>query len=77
LATRNYFLGLIMNVKFEHFADTGAWVQFETVFPSGYHVVTLYDTGDNVFKRRTCDSLEDAMDYRNSFINMADKWGSL
>jgi len=71
------FLGLIMNVENAYFADTGAWVKFETVFPSGYHIVTLYDTADNVFKRRTCDTLQDAMDYRNSFINTADNWGSL
>ena len=62
---------------YPYFADTGAWVQFETVQHSGYHIITLYDTGDNVYKRRTCDTLQDAFDYRNAFIKLADNWGSL
>ena len=58
-----------------YFSTSGAWVQFETLRPSGYHVVTLYDPSDNVHDRIRCDDYRDALGYRRSFIAIAKNWG--
>lgn len=58
-----------------YFAKSGAWVQFETLFPSGYHMVTLYDPDDNVLDRVRCDDIVDLCAYRCMFVAIANNWG--
>lgn len=58
-----------------YFAKSGAWVQFETLFPSGYYMVTLYDPEGNVANRIRCDDIVDACVYRCRFVTIARKWG--
>lgn len=56
-----------------YFADSGAWVQFETVKHSGMYKVTLFDTENNVHDRVRCDDRSDALAYRRSFIKLANQ----
>lgn len=54
-----------------YFATSGAWVQFEKTFPSGYYIVTLYDPSDNTHDKIKCDDYKMAQAYRRSFIDIA------
>lgn len=56
-----------------YFADSGAWVQFETLEHSGMYKVTLFDTENNVHDRVRCDDHSDALAYRRSFIKLANQ----
>lgn len=56
------------------FSKSGAWVQFETLTPSGYYMVTLYDPSGNQSDRVRCDDYRDALAYRKSFIQIAKNW---
>lgn len=56
-----------------YFADSGAWVQFETVDHSGMYIVTLYDTENNVHDRVKCDDHSNALAYRRAFIKLANQ----
>jgi hypothetical protein len=58
-----------------YFAKSGAWVQCETLFPSGMYNVTLYAPDDNVHDRIRCDDYRDALAYRRSFVAIAKNWG--
>lgn len=58
-----------------YFAKSGAWVQFETLFPSGYHMVTLYDPLGDIADRMRCDCYRDAQAYRRAFVAIAKNWG--
>lgn len=54
-----------------YFAKSGAWVSYEKTFPSGYHIVTLYDPADNVHDKIKCDDYRMAQEYRKSFVKTA------
>ena len=61
-----------------YFAKSGAWVSYEKTFPSGYHIVTLYDPADNVHDKIKCDDYKNAKSIFNEFVNrakIAKKWG--
>lgn len=58
-----------------YFASSGAWVQFERIFPSGDYLVTLYDPSDNRQDRVRCDDYRNALAYRKSFVSIAKNWG--
>jgi hypothetical protein len=58
-----------------YFAKSGAWVNFETLTPSGYYLVTLYDPAGNVVDKVQCDCSRDAREYRRVFVGIANHWG--
>ena len=60
-----------------YFSKSGAWVSYEKTFPSGYHIVTLYDPADNVHDKIKCDDYHDALAYRKSFVKTADNLWSV
>lgn len=58
-----------------YFANSGAWVNFETLTPSGYYVVTVYAPSGEVHDRVRCDDYRAALDYRRAFVAIAKHWG--
>jgi len=59
-----------------YFAKSGAWVQFETLIPSGMYSVTLYAPDDNKHDHIRCDSYCMAQEYRRAFVALAKNfWG--
>jgi len=58
-----------------YFAKSGAWVQFETLNPSGMYLVTLYAPDDSTHDRIRCDDYRAALEYRRAFVQLAKNWG--
>jgi len=60
----------------QYFAKSGAWVQCETLLPSGMYSVTLYAPDNSKHDRVRCDTYRTAQEYRRSFVALAKNfWG--
>jgi len=61
-------------IENQHFADSGAWVDIEITFPSGFYVVTLYEPSGNVAKRLKHDDINAAAATWREYVTEAEQW---
>ena len=58
----------------QHFAESGAWVDIEITFPSGFYIVTLYEPSGNVAKRLKHDCISAAAATWREYVTKAESW---
>jgi len=54
-----------------YFANTGAWVNLESIRHNGFYAVMLIDPSGNIHDRILTDDYQSALEYRRSFIQIA------
>jgi hypothetical protein len=56
-----------------YFSKTGAWVNCESIRHNGFYAVMLIDPSGNIHDRIMTDDYKSALDYRRSFIKIANQ----